>query len=152
MIFQHAKIHRDESLKCLCVACYEGEILTYEDHVFAISCCIATLIQDARDRGVVVEPLLREYLGAEPEPGLTPAQLFDTAIAGSDAWSHVAARLREAWQAVTPAEMREHYRRSMAEGISNLPEAEGLPFGDEEFDCMTLEEWVERLSEVVEMK
>jgi hypothetical protein len=96
MIFQHAKIHRDESLKCLCVACYEGEILHYEDHVFAISCCIATLIQDARDRGVAVEPLLREYLGAEPEPGLTPAQLFDTAIAGSDAWSHVAARLREA--------------------------------------------------------
>ena len=117
-----------------------------------ISCCIATLIQDARDRGVAVEPLLREYPGAEPEPGLTPAQLFDTAIAGSDAWSHVAARLREAWQAVTPAEMREHYRRSMAEGISNLPETEGLPFGDEEFDCMTLEEWVERLSEVVEMK
>jgi hypothetical protein len=76
MIFQHAKIHSDESLKCLCVACYEGEILNYEDHVFAISCCIATLIQDARDRGVAVEPLLREYLGAEPESGLTPAQLF----------------------------------------------------------------------------
>ena len=44
------------------------------------------------------------------------------------------ARLREAWQAMTTAEMREHYLRSMAEGISNLPEAEGLPFGDEEFD------------------
>ena len=100
---------------------------------------------------MAVEPLLQEYLGAEPEPGLTPAQLFDTAIAGSDAWSHLAARLREAWQEVTPAEMREHYRRSMAEGISNLPETEGLPFGDEEFDCMTLEEWVERLSEVVEL-
>ena len=52
---------------------------------------------------------------------------------------------------MTPAEMREHYRRSMAEGISNLPETEGLPFGDEEFDCMVLEEWVERLSEVVEL-
>ena len=48
---------------------------------------------------MAVEPLLREYLGAEPEPGLTPAQLFDTAIAGSDAWSHISARLREAWQA-----------------------------------------------------
>ncbi len=59
---------------------------------------------------------------------------FDTAIVDSDAWSHVATRLREAWQAVTPAEMREHYRRSMAEGISKLPETEGLPFGDEEFD------------------
>ena len=57
----------------------------------------------------------------------------------------MATRLREVWQEVTPAEMREHYRRSMAEGISNLPETEGLPFGDEEFDCMTFEEWVERL-------
>ncbi len=47
--------------------------------------------------------------------------------------------------------MREHYRCSMAEGIAHLPETDGLPFGDEEFDCMTLEEWVERLSEVVEM-
>ncbi|MCK6694350.1 MAG: hypothetical protein L6Q97_19890 [Thermoanaerobaculia bacterium] len=45
---------------------------------------------------MAVEPLLREYLGAEPEPGLTPAQLFDTAIASSDAWSQVTARLREA--------------------------------------------------------
>ena len=74
-------------------------------------------------------------------------------IASSDAWagqSHVAARLREAWQEVTPAEMREHYRRSMAEGISNLPETEELPYEDEEFDCMTLEEWMERLSALMD--
>ena len=95
MIFQHAKIHRDESLKCLCVACYEGEILNYENHVFAISCCIATLIQDARDRGVAVEPLLREYLGAEPEPGLSPANfsipLLPAAMPGRT-WPPVCAR------------------------------------------------------------
>ncbi len=149
MIFQHAKIHRDYQLKCLCVACYEREILTFEDHTFAISCCIANLIRDARDRGVAVEPLLREYLGMEPEPGLTPAQLFDTAIAPSDAWSHVAARLREAWQGVTQVEMREHYRKSMEDGLAHLPETEGLPFGDAEFDCITFEEWVERLSGVI---
>ena len=140
MIFQHAKIHRDYQLKCLCVACYERESLPFDDDA-----------QDARDRGVAVEPLLREYLGMEPEPGLTPAQLFDTAIAPSDAWSHVAARLREAWEGVTQAEMREHYRKSMEEGLAHLPETEGLPFGDAEFDCITFEEWVERLSGVLEM-
>ena len=47
--------------------------------------------------------------------------------------------------------MWEHYRQSVAEGISDLPDTGRLPFGDEEFDCMTLEEWVERLSGVVEM-
>ena len=151
MIFQHAKIHRDYQLKCLCVACYEREILDYEDHVFAISCCIANMIQDARDRGVAAEPILREYLGTEPEPGLTPAQLFDTAIAASDAWSHVAGHLREAWQGVTKKEMQEHYRLSLEAGLENLPATDGLPFGDAEFDCMSFEEWVERLSEVVEM-
>ncbi len=55
----------------------------------------------------------------------------------SNAWSHVAARLREAWQELTPAEMREHYRRSMAEGIAHLPETEGLPFGNGELDPET---------------
>ncbi len=58
--------------------------------------------------------------------------------------------MREAWQELTPGKW-EHYRRSMAEGVSNLRETDGLPFGDEEFDCMTLEEWVERLSGVVEL-
>ena len=151
MIFQHPKIHRDFQLQCLCTACYDGEILTYEDHQFAIACCVATLIQDARDRGVAVEPLIREFLGTEPEPGLTPAQLYDAYIATSDAWAQVSARLRDAWQSVTPQEMREHYRRSMSEGLAHLPEVDGLPFGDEEFECMVLEEWVERLGEVGEL-
>lgn len=151
MIFQHSKIHGDYHLKCVCVACYDKEILNYEDHLFAISCCIATMIQDARDRGVNVESVIQQYLGTEPDPGLSPAQLFDAFVATSDAWSHVAARLREAWQNVTQKEMREHYKHSMANGLENLPDAEGLPFGDEEFDCMTFEEWIERLSETLEM-
>ncbi|MEZ4941854.1 MAG: hypothetical protein R3D58_13320 [Saprospiraceae bacterium] len=151
MIFQHSKIHKDYHLKCVCVACYDREILSFEDHVFAISCCIANLIQDARDRGVAVEPIIREYLDLEPEPGLTPAQVFDTAITQSDAWSHVSNNLREAWQGVTKKEMQEYYKHSMKEGIENLPNADGLPFGDEEFDCMTFEEWIERLSESVDM-
>jgi hypothetical protein len=152
MIFQHSKIHHNYQLKCLCVACYESEILSYSDHVFAIACCIASMIQDARDRGVAVEPIIREYLGTDPEAGLTAAQLFDTYVASSDAWSQLAGNLREAWQTVTKAEMREHYRLSLETGLENLPETEGLPFGDEEFDCMSFEEWIERLSGVVEMQ
>lgn len=151
MIFQHQKLHKDYHLKCVCVACYEGEILNYEDHVFAISCCVSNMIQDARDRGITVEPLIQNYLGVEPENGLTPAQIFDAYIAVSDAWSHIAARLREAWQDVTADEMRRHYKKSMSAGIASLPQTDGLPFGDEEFDCMTFEEWLERLSESIEM-
>lgn len=151
MIFQHSKIHRDYNLKCVCVACYDREILSYDDHLFAISCCISNLIQDARDRGVNVETAINDYLGTAPEPGLSAAQLFDSGIATSDAWARIAGSLRDAWQSVTEDEMLEHYARSLEAGIENLPETEALPFGDEEFDCMTLEEWLERLSETLDM-
>ena len=40
----------------------------------------------------------------------------------------------------------------MTAGIAHLPETDGLPFGDEEFECMTVEEWVERHSGVLEMQ
>ena len=50
--------------------------------------------------------------------------------------------------------LREHYRRSLAEGISSLPEAEGLLFGDEGLTSRPRGDVGgvrERLSAVVEM-